>query len=49
MRNNAFALLVPAALLLSACTTVEPVIKDNGPRTASCAYGGPDSVAQQFY
>lgn len=49
MRNNAFALLVPAALLLSACTTVEPVIKDNGPRMAACADGGPDSVAQQFY
>ena len=49
MRNHAFALLVPAALLLSACTTVEPVIKDNGPRTAACIDGGPDSVAQQFY
>ena len=49
MRNKAFALLIPAAVLLSACTTVEPVIKDNGPRTASCAEGGPDSVAQQFY
>jgi hypothetical protein len=49
MRNKAFALLVPAALLLSACTTVEPVIKDNGPRTAACVDGGPDSVAQQFY
>lgn len=49
MRNNAFALLVPAALLLSACTPVEPVIHDNGPRMAACADGGPDSVAQQFY
>lgn len=49
MRNKAFALLIPAALLLSACTTVEPVIKDNGPRTAACVEGGPDSVAQQFY
>ncbi|BAN95785.1 putative lipoprotein YbjP [Plautia stali symbiont] len=49
MRNKAFALLVPAALLLSACTTVEPVIKDNGPRTAPCVDCGPDSVAQQFY
>ncbi|ADU68623.1 lipoprotein [Pantoea sp. At-9b] len=49
MRNNAFALVVPAALLLSACTTVEPVIKDNGPRMAACVEGGPDSVAQQFY
>lgn len=49
MRNNAFALLLPAALLLSACTTVEPVTKDNGPRTAPCIEGGPDQVAQQFY
>lgn len=49
MRNKAFALLIPTALLLSACTTVEPVIKDNGPRTAPCVDGGPDSVAQQFY
>lgn len=49
MNNKAFALLVPAALLLSACTVVEPVIKDNGPRTAPCVEGGPDSVAQQFY
>ena len=49
MRNNAFALMIPAALLLSACTTVEPVIKDNGPRTAPCIEGGPDQVAQQFY
>ena len=49
MRNKAFALLIPAAMLLSACTTVEPVIKDNGPRTAPCVDGGPDSVAQQFY
>ena len=49
MRTHAFSLLIPAALLLSACTTVEPVIKDNGPRTAACIDGGPDSVAQQFY
>lgn len=49
MRNNAFALLIPAALLLSACTTVQPVIKDNGPRLAPCVDGGPDRVAQQFY
>lgn len=49
MNNKALALLIPAALLLSACTTVEPVIKDNGPRTAPCVEGGPDSVAQQFY
>lgn len=49
MKNIAFAALIPAALLLSACTTVEPVYKDNGPRFGSCVEGGPDSVAQQFY
>lgn len=49
MKNIAFAALVPAALLLSACTSVEPVYKDNGPRLGSCVAGGPDSVAQQFY
>ncbi|WP_282498617.1 lipoprotein [Pantoea stewartii] len=49
MRNKGFALLLPAALLLSACTTVEPVIKDNGPRMAPCVEGGPDTVAQRFY
>lgn len=49
MKNRLYGLLLPATLLLSACTTVEPVIKDNGPRTAACIDGGPDSVAQQFY
>lgn len=43
------AALAPLALLLSACTTVQPVYKDNGSRTASCVDGGPDSVAQAFY
>ena len=48
MRIKALALLASAATLLSACTTVEPVIRDNGPRTASCIDGGPDSVGEQF-
>ncbi|MBV4367760.1 lipoprotein [Erwiniaceae bacterium CMYE1] len=43
------AALAPLALLLSACTTVEPVYKDNGSRTSPCVDGGPDTVAQQFY
>lgn len=49
MKTPAFALLVPSMLLLSACTTVQPVTHDNGTRTAPCVSGGPDSVAQQFY
>ncbi|HBH9385581.1 TPA: lipoprotein [Escherichia coli] len=49
MRYRSLSLLIPCALLLSACTTVTPAYKDNGPRTGSCAQGGPDSVAQQFY
>lgn len=49
MNNKAFMLLAPAALLLTACTTVEPVITDNGSRTTPCIEGGPDRVAQQFY
>lgn len=48
MRYRSLSLLIPCALLLSACTTVTPAYKDNGPRTA-CVRGGPDSVAQQFY
>jgi len=49
MRIRNLALLASVATLLSACTTVEPVISDNGPRSAPCVAGGPDSVAQQFY
>lgn len=49
MRYSKLSLLVPCALLLSACTTVTPVYKDNGTRSGSCVEGGPDSVAQQFY
>lgn len=49
MRYRSLSLLIPCALLLSACTTVTPAYKDNGPRTGSCVRGGPDSVAQQFY
>lgn len=49
MRYSKFSLLIPCALLLSACTTVTPAYKDNGPRIGACVEGGPDSVAQQFY
>nr|WP_024967592.1 lipoprotein [Pantoea sp. IMH] len=49
MKYQAIAALAPLALLLSACTTVEPAYKDIGTRSGPCIEGGPDSVAQQFY
>lgn len=49
MKYQPFAVVVPLALLLSACTTVEPAYKDIGTRVGPCVDGGPDSVAQQFY
>lgn len=50
MRYSALTLLVPCALVLSACTTpVTPAFKDIGSRSGPCIEGGPDTVAQQFY
>lgn len=50
MRYSALTLLVPCALVLSACTTtVTPAFKDIGTRSGPCIDGGPDAVAQQFY
>ena len=49
MRYSVLTLVLPCALLLSACTTVEPAFKDTGARVNACVEGGPDSVAQQFY
>ncbi|MEW5287886.1 lipoprotein [Erwinia papayae] len=49
MKFQAIVALTPLALLLSACTTVQPAYKDIGTRMGPCADGGPDSVAQQFY
>lgn len=50
MRYSALTLLVPCALVLSACTTtVTPAFKDIGTRSGPCIDGGPDTVAQQFY
>ncbi|EUL77875.1 lipoprotein [Enterobacter hormaechei] len=50
MRYSALTLLVPCALVLSACTTpVTPAFKDIGTRSGPCIKGGPDAVAQQFY
>lgn len=48
MRYSKLTMLIPCALLLSACTTVTPAYKDNGPAPVP-GPGGPDSVAQQFY
>lgn len=48
MRYSKLTMLIPCALLLSACTTVTPAYKDNGPAPVPVS-GGPDSVAQQFY
>ncbi|HEG2115535.1 lipoprotein [Enterobacter kobei] len=50
MRYSALTLLVPCALVLSACTTtVTPAFKDIGTLSGPCIDGGPDTVAQQFY
>ncbi len=49
MRYSVLTLVMPCALLLSACTTVTPAYKDTGTRSGQCVEGGPDSVAQQFY
>ncbi|WP_431887138.1 lipoprotein [Escherichia coli] len=50
MRYSALTLLVPCALVLSACTTpVTPAFKDIETRSGPCIEGGPDAVAQQFY
>jgi len=48
MKKRLFVLL-PLALLLGACTQVEPAFKDIGTRSGPCVEGGPDDVAQQFY
>ncbi|NDL62890.1 lipoprotein [Acerihabitans arboris] len=48
MKNKLYALL-PLALLIGACTRVEPAFKDIGTRSAPCVDGGPDQVAQAFY
>lgn len=49
MRYTNLAFILPAALLLSACTTVTPAYKDIGTRVGQCVEGGPDTVAQKFY
>jgi Protein of unknown function (DUF3828) len=50
MKNKKVSLVLPLALLLSACTTpVTPAFKDIGSRTVPCIEGGPDTVAQKFY
>lgn len=49
MKYQVFTAVISLALLLSACTRVEPAYKDIGARDAPCIEGGPDSVAQKFY
>ncbi|MFW5385902.1 lipoprotein [Yersinia sp. 2542 StPb PI] len=50
MKKKNIALVLPLAILLSACTsTVDPAYKDISSRTAPCVEGGPDTVAQKFY
>ncbi len=49
MKTKTLAVVLPLALFLSACTTVEPAFKDVGVRTGACVEGGPDTVAQKFY
>lgn len=41
--------MLPIALLLTACTTVNPAFENSDPRVGSCINGGPDMVAQKFY
>lgn len=49
MKTKTLAVVLPLALFLSACTTVDPAFKDVGVRTGPCVDGGPDTVAQKFY
>ncbi|ADZ43116.1 TPA: lipoprotein [Yersinia enterocolitica] len=50
MKKKNIALILPLAILLSACSnTVDPAYKDISNRTAPCIDGGPDTVAQKFY
>lgn len=49
MKTKTLAVVLPLALFLSACTTVEPAFKDIGTRNGACVEGGPDTVAQKFY
>ncbi|CCV46808.1 lipoprotein [Yersinia enterocolitica] len=50
MKKKNIALILPLAILLSACSnTVDPAYKDISNRTTPCIDGGPDTVAQKFY
>ncbi|MFV8797413.1 lipoprotein [Yersinia sp. LJYL362] len=50
MKKKNIALILPLAILLSACSnTVDPAYKDISSRAAPCIDGGPDRVAQKFY
>ncbi len=49
MRKTLAGFSLASTLVLSACTSVTPAIKDTSTRVGPCVDGGPDSVAQQFY
>lgn len=50
MKKKNIALILPLAILLSACSnSVDPAYKDISSRAAPCIDGGPDTVAQKFY
>ncbi|CNH23081.1 lipoprotein [Yersinia pekkanenii] len=50
MKKKNIALVLPLAILLSACSsTVDPAFKDISSRSVPCVEGGPDTVAQKFY
>ncbi len=49
MRYKLFAVLLPCALALSACTTVTRPIKIMAPAAAPASKAAPDDVAQKFY
>ena len=47
MRYSKLTMLIPCALLLSACTTVTPAYKDNGTRSGPCIEGGSDPFSSR--
>lgn len=50
MKKKNIALILPLALLLSACASnVNPVFEATSSRSSPCIEGGPDTVAQKFY
>lgn len=49
MKKKNIALILPLALLLSACASnVNPVFEATSSRSSPCIEGGPDTVAQKI-